>query len=225
VLTPVELESRFEVYAEQYILSIEVEAKLVINMAKTMVYPAAVEYLSKLSSTISSLSSLGVSLEASSAQTVATLASAMMKDRQRKLSEALATHDFATTEDHMKHCAFTVRPLMDQVRESGDALEGEIADSFWPLPDLPGNVVHQIAPGQPKFTKTSIGGKISGLASFLLLNGKVCKGTGCLPGGCREIDGLTKAPGTSDLIHDDFADVTQSWRRVHSRPAAISAML
>ncbi|RZM76059.1 glutamine synthetase III family protein [Leptolyngbya iicbica] len=133
VLTPVELESRFEVYAEQYILSIEVEAKLVINMAKTMIYPAAVEYLSKLSSTITSLSSLGVSLEASSAQTVANLASAMMKDVSA-LSEALATHDFATTEDHMKHCAFTVRPLMDQVRESGDALEGEIADSFWPLP-------------------------------------------------------------------------------------------
>ncbi len=36
VLTPVELESRFDVYAEQYIQSIEVEAKLVISMAKTI---------------------------------------------------------------------------------------------------------------------------------------------------------------------------------------------
>ena len=48
VLTPVELESRFEVYAEQYILSIDVEAKLVVDMAKTIIYPAAIRYLSDL---------------------------------------------------------------------------------------------------------------------------------------------------------------------------------
>jgi glutamine synthetase len=39
VLTPIELESRFEVYAEQYTLAIEVEAKLVVSMAKTIIYP------------------------------------------------------------------------------------------------------------------------------------------------------------------------------------------
>ena len=128
-----ELESRFEVYAEQYILSIEVEAKLVIQMAKTMIYPAAVEYLSQLSSTITSLTGLGVTLDPGNAQTVADLASAMMKTTS-ELSEALTKHDFASTEEHMKYCAFTLRPLMDQVRESGDAIEGEIADSTWPLP-------------------------------------------------------------------------------------------
>jgi len=133
VLTPVELESRFEVYAEQYILSIEVEAKLVIQMAKTMIYPAAVEYLSKLATTMTSLASLGVSVEKGNMQKVADLAGAMMK-ATHELSEALEKHDFASTEEHMKYCAFTLRPLMDQVRESGDALEGEVADSFWPLP-------------------------------------------------------------------------------------------
>ena len=35
VLSPVELASRFEIYAEQYILAIEVEAKLVVSMIKT----------------------------------------------------------------------------------------------------------------------------------------------------------------------------------------------
>jgi len=133
VLTPVELESRFEVYAEQYILSIEVEAKLVVSMAKTMIYPAAVEYLAKLSTTIASLAGLGVSLEQDSAQTVADLASAMLEAANR-LSATLETHDFASTEDHMHHCATTLRPLMDEVRSYADALEGEIADSFWPLP-------------------------------------------------------------------------------------------
>ncbi|WP_008317506.1 glutamine synthetase III [Leptolyngbya sp. PCC 6406] len=133
VLTPVELESRFEVYAEQYILSIEVECKLVINMAKTMIYPAAVEYLSKLSSTITSLADLGVTFDKTSAQTVADLTNSMV-GAIGNLSTALEKHDFATTEEKMTYCATTLRPLMDAVREYADALEGEIADSFWPLP-------------------------------------------------------------------------------------------
>jgi glutamine synthetase len=133
VLTPVELESRFEVYAEQYILSIEVESKLVINMAETMIYPAALEYLSKLSSTITSLSGLGIDFEKTTAQTIADLTGSLVA-ATAELKAALKHHDFATTEDHMTYCAKTIRPLMDKVREVADALEGQIADSFWPLP-------------------------------------------------------------------------------------------
>lgn len=133
VLTPVELESRFEVYAEQYILSIEVEAKLVISMAKTVIYPAAVEYLSKLSSTIASLSGLGIDFEKESAKKIADLTNQMV-GAVAKLSGAMAKHDFANTEEKLQYCAQTLRPLMDEVRTFADALEGEIADSFWPLP-------------------------------------------------------------------------------------------
>ncbi|MEB3210187.1 MAG: glutamine synthetase III [Leptolyngbyaceae bacterium] len=133
VLTPVELESRYEVYSEQYILSIEVEAKLVISMAKTLVYPAAIGYLSKLSSTISSLSGLGITLEQESAKTVADLTNSMVATVD-KLSAAMESHDFASTAEHMQYCAKTIRPLMDEVREYVDAIEGAIADEFWPLP-------------------------------------------------------------------------------------------
>ncbi|MEB3357633.1 MAG: glutamine synthetase III [Synechococcales bacterium] len=133
VLTPVELESRFEVYSEQYILSIEVEAKLMVSMAKTMIYPAAVEYLSKLASTLSSLAGLGVTLEKESAQKVADLTNSMMVATSQ-LSTALEQHHFASTEEHMRYCATTLRPLMEEIRGYADALEGEIADSFWPLP-------------------------------------------------------------------------------------------
>jgi glutamine synthetase len=133
VLTPVELESRFEVYAEQYILSIEVEAKLVISMAKTLIYPAAINYLSSLSSTMTDLISLGIELDKGSVQTIATLTNSMVA-AVGQLSDALGKHDFASTEEKMQYCAKTLRPLMDDVRGYADALEGEIADSFWPLP-------------------------------------------------------------------------------------------
>ncbi len=133
VLTPVELESRFEVYAEQYILSIEVESKLAVSLAKTTVYPAAVEYLSKLSSTIASLTGLGIDLEAESAKKVAELTNGMVKAADN-LEAALEKHDFASTEEHMQYCAKTLRGLMDELRGYVDALEGVMADSFWPLP-------------------------------------------------------------------------------------------
>jgi glutamine synthetase len=133
VLTPVELASRYEVYAEQYILSIEVEAKLVVSMAKTLIYPAAVRYLSELSSTISKLKDLGIEFDATYAQSISKQAQLMMQS-VNALSEALTVHDFASPKDHMQFCAKKIRPLMDEIRQYADALEGEIAQDLWPLP-------------------------------------------------------------------------------------------
>lgn len=133
VFTPVELESRFEVYAEQYLLAIEVEAKLVVNMAKTIIYPAAVRYLSELATAITNAKAIGIKLESESAEKVATLIQSM-SDRVSKLDAAMSKHNFDSIEEHMQYSAQTIRPLMDNVRESADALEGEVANDFWPLP-------------------------------------------------------------------------------------------
>jgi glutamine synthetase len=133
VFSPVELESRFDVYAEQYLLAIEVEAKLVVNMAKTIIYPAAVRYLSELSSAIANAAAIGIEIDKESAQTVSNLIKLLM-DGVSKLSAAIAKQDFASIEEHMQYSAQTIRPLMDQVREYADTLEGEVADNFWPLP-------------------------------------------------------------------------------------------
>ena len=133
VLTPVELASRFETYAEQYILSIEVEAKLVISMVKTLIYPAATRYLTDLSNTSLSLKEVGIDFDKESLEKVASLTKSMM-DSVSKLADALAKHDFASPEEHMQFLSGTVRPLMDGTRASVDALEGEVADDLWPLP-------------------------------------------------------------------------------------------
>jgi glutamine synthetase len=132
VLTPVELGSRFEAYSEQYIQHIEVEAKLVISMAKTIIYPAAVRYMGELAKTIDSLDELGIEFGKDSVIKVAELTKAMMASVS-ELSDMMTKH-FMSVEEHMQFCAQTVRPLMDQVREYADALEGEVADDLWPLP-------------------------------------------------------------------------------------------
>ncbi|MDO6562824.1 glutamine synthetase III [Amphritea sp. 1_MG-2023] len=126
VFTPAELASRFEVYAEQYILSIEVEAKLVVEMATTSIYPAAINYLSNIAAT-------GITLDFSPAGKVAETATAMMSAVEQ-LSAALETEAFESTEAHMQFLANDVCTLMETVRSAADTLETLVDDSLWPLP-------------------------------------------------------------------------------------------
>lgn len=133
VLSPVELESRYEVYAEQYILSIEVEAKLMIEMAKTSIYPAAISNLFELSSTTSSMAEMGIEMDATVAKSIAAETNAMMAAVE-KLGAALKRDDFASIEAHMQYSANEIHSLMDEVRQHADLLETEVADDLWPLP-------------------------------------------------------------------------------------------
>jgi glutamine synthetase len=133
VLSPTELESRFEVYAEQYILSIEVEAKLVVDMAKTLIHPAAMRHLSESAGAIANLSDIGIEMDKYAVEKVAGLTKTL-SDEANALEAALEKHDFASTEEHMNYCAHTLRGLMDRIRLSVDALEAEVADDLWPLP-------------------------------------------------------------------------------------------
>jgi len=133
VLSPVELESRYEIYAEQYILSIEVESKLVVDMAKTLIYPAAINYLTSLSAAGSGMKGMGIELDDSTAKLVAAEANAMMT-AVGELSEAMGKESFSSTEEQMQYFANDIRSLMDKVRLHADALECEVADNLWPLP-------------------------------------------------------------------------------------------
>ena len=133
VFSPKELESRFEVYAEQYILSIEVEAKLVVDMAKTLIYPAAVKYVTELSAALSGFKELGLNFNLKIAKKSGELTNEIV-DLTDRLADALEKEEFGSTEEHMQYFAKTIRPLMDEIRECADTLEGELADELWPLP-------------------------------------------------------------------------------------------
>ncbi|MEM6612861.1 MAG: glutamine synthetase type III, partial [Cyanobacteria bacterium P01_C01_bin.72] len=133
VLSPTELESRFEVYAEQYILSIEVEAELVVDIAKTLIYPAAIKYVTELTSAMTGFKELGLDFNLKIAKKAAELTNKIV-DLTDELSVALTKEDFDSTESHMQYFAQTIRPMMDEIRECADVLEGELADALWPLP-------------------------------------------------------------------------------------------
>jgi glutamine synthetase len=133
VLSSVELASRYEVYAEQYILSIEVEAKLVASIARTTIYPVAARYLSDLAGTLAQLKDLGAPFDRQILDGVAAETQAMLA-AVAELEAALGSHDFDSTAAHMQYCAKSICPLMLKVRSHVDALEGLVANDLWPLP-------------------------------------------------------------------------------------------
>ncbi len=134
VLSPVELESRYEVYSEQYILSIGVEAKTTAETRQDDAVPR---------SDVVRLRSRRDDQRRGVARCRVRDDTAEDHRRRRELADrrgrrtrirAGPSTTSTTTEDHMQYCAGTLRGLMDKVRAHADALESEVADEYWPLP-------------------------------------------------------------------------------------------
>ena len=132
VLSPVELESRFAVYAEQYALAIEVECKLALQMARTQVYPAAVRYLSELAAALQEQQAMGLQPSLTVRNQIGELLH-QLNNGADALQQALAStpHD---TPAHMRHCADQLMPLLGELRSAVDGLEAVVDDGLWPLP-------------------------------------------------------------------------------------------
>ena len=85
------MHSRCETYLEQYNLKVDVEAKTVIEMANTIIYPSAVRYQTELADSCLKMKELGIDCEASALNETAGLvkelkASVASLEAPRKLS-------------------------------------------------------------------------------------------------------------------------------------------
>src|SRR5690606_11543460 len=65
VLSKRELESRREIYCEQYRKAVGLEAKLMLEMGRTIVFPSAIRYQGQLAGTCANLKSIGFEFDAS----------------------------------------------------------------------------------------------------------------------------------------------------------------
>ncbi|WP_042438787.1 glutamine synthetase III [Sanguibacter keddieii] len=133
VLSAVELNARYEVYSEQYINSIAVEARLVVDMARTVIYPAALKYAADLATTYAAANEVGISFDTAQVKIIAENANLLLSTATQ-LESALESHDFADTKAHMEHSATSIRGLMETARGYADALEAQVDDAVWPLP-------------------------------------------------------------------------------------------
>ncbi len=132
VLSQRELASRLKVKLEHYSLAIQVEARLMVRMGKTLILPAAIRYLKELASTTTQLNALGIEFDVVTLRKVAGCAKEL-EDSLIALESELS-HTTDDMEAEARHACDQLRPLMTAVRAHADALEGVIPDDLWPLP-------------------------------------------------------------------------------------------
>jgi glutamine synthetase len=125
VLSQRELESRYEVFLEQYVTKLNIEAETAASIARTMLLPAAARYHAEL---------LAAQLTDLAGET------SELIDQFIDAIKALEWGNQAENQPHddlLAHATYmhdTVVPAMDGVRASADRLEKLVADDLWPLP-------------------------------------------------------------------------------------------
>lgn len=128
-----EMHSRYEIGLEQYVLSLNVEANLTLEMGTTTVLPAALRYQTELATNVASLSSVGIEADRTMLESVSTL----IADLQAGLAELTSALHGLHDHEGLAEATFArdaVLPAMGKVRTAADALEGLVADDLWPLP-------------------------------------------------------------------------------------------
>jgi glutamine synthetase len=124
VLSERELESRYEVWVEQYAMRANIESETAHTIAKTMILPAALRYLALISESGVAEGVAGEVRENLEAMGKALLA----------LEEANAYPDGLEGLELAIHARDKQLAAMGDVREAADKLERIVADDMWPLP-------------------------------------------------------------------------------------------
>ncbi|MCA9995777.1 MAG: hypothetical protein KDE56_08530, partial [Anaerolineales bacterium] len=132
VMSERETESRYEVYMEQYVKSVTVEAKLTAEIAKTLIYPAAVRYQGELAGAAANLKAVGIAPDMGVLNEVTTAVTGLQQSVARL--EKLIAHEGHDLPSEAKHMRDALLPAMLDVRGYADELEGLVADDLWPLP-------------------------------------------------------------------------------------------
>ena len=123
VLSKRELESRFEVWIEQYALRANIEAETTFSIAKTMILPAALRHLALIGE--AGVSSLEADVRGLVDELVMALDALEKANAEPTELEGLDLALFARDEQLAKS---------GTVREAADKLEKVVADDLWPLP-------------------------------------------------------------------------------------------
>jgi glutamine synthetase len=135
VYTEKELNSRFNILAEAYAKTLNIEANTAIMMARQMILPAALRYQKEVADSVAAAKSAGVP-NPPGADTLSTLsgATADLQKSVAALEKAQAHHGDGDAFSHAKHMREHVFPGLSEVRKAADRLETIVADDLWPLP-------------------------------------------------------------------------------------------
>jgi glutamine synthetase len=128
VLSERELQSRYEVFVEQYVSKLNIEAETTYSMAKTMLLPAAIRYFGELAA----------AGESTGIATVRAEVTGLVDEFVERIGALETANTSHPAHDdvlaHAKYVQNSVVPAMAAVREVADRLERIVPDTLWPLP-------------------------------------------------------------------------------------------
>jgi glutamine synthetase len=140
VYTHVELEARHEIELEKYIKKVQIEARIMGDLAINHILPAAISYQNKLSTNISGLKAAGLGADAYASQTdllqqvsnhiqvIYTQVNAMVEARK------VANNIEDTRKKAIAYEADVKSAFFDEIRYHVDKLEHLVDDDKWTLP-------------------------------------------------------------------------------------------
>ncbi len=125
VLSRRELDARYDVFLEQYVTKLNIEAETAASIARTMLLPASARHLALLRR--AQLPELVAETEG----LITELVDAIRALELANLAESQPHDDLL---EHARYMRDEVIPAMEAVRTAADKLEKIVADDLWPLP-------------------------------------------------------------------------------------------
>jgi glutamine synthetase len=136
VYTKVELESRVEILLDEYVKTVNIEAKTMIDMAKKDILPAAMSYIKELGETATIADGIGAdsSFEKDLASRLSTLAASTYKALGELEDAETKASDITDTEDAARYYHDVILTKMGELRAPADQMEALCGEKYWPYP-------------------------------------------------------------------------------------------
>lgn len=144
ILTNVELEARHEIELENYVLKIQIEARVIGDLSKNHILPAAIEYQNVLIKNVEGLMNvLGAKEGKVAAKTQLNFIKSISKHvngMNDKVNVMIEERKKANGIEDSRKKAYAycdnVKSMFDDIRYHADKLEVMVDDEMWPLPKL-----------------------------------------------------------------------------------------
>ena len=139
IYTHSELEARHEILLENYVKKVQIEARVVGDLATTYILPAAIKYQNVLISNIKGLKDIGINEsgyvnQKHIATKISEHISNISSDVEAMIEARKVANEISDSRDKAIAYCDKVKPFFDKIRYHVDKLELLVDDEYWELP-------------------------------------------------------------------------------------------